>query len=174
MRAAKAVRASLVVFAALVFQFCVLNALPVSGAHADVMLLLPVAAGYLLGPARGATFGFVVGVITDLLLPTTFGMTALVGCVLGYLTGRATSGLVRSSPWLPPLVFATATAAGLTGYAILGSVLDQSAPIGAYLPRALIVAVPVAAVLALPVLRAVAWALTAGRLPAAVGGPAKR
>jgi rod shape-determining protein MreD len=149
-------RASLVVFCALVLQHAVLDSVRLDGAHPDVMLLLPVAAGYAAGPVRGATFGFVTGLVADLLLPTTFGLSALVGCLLGYGTGVATAGLVRTSWWLPPVVFAVATAAGLSAYAILGVVLGQPHLITAELPGALTVATPAAAVLAIPVLRAVA------------------
>ena len=64
------------------------------------MLLLPIAAGYAAGPDRGAVFGFFAGLVADLFLPTPFGLSALVGCLLGYATGIATRGLVRSSWWL--------------------------------------------------------------------------
>ena len=89
------------------------------------MLLLPIAAGYVAGPERGAVFGFAVGIAADLFLPTTFGLSALVGCLLGFGVGFATAGLVRSSWWLPPVVAAAATAAGLAAYAILGAVLGD-------------------------------------------------
>lgn len=161
MTAADLARASIVVVAALVLQHAVLDAITVGGAHPDVTLLLPVAAGYSAGPERGAIFGFCAGLAADLLLPTTFGLSALVGCILGYLTGVATASLVRSSWWLPPIIFALATAAGLCGYAILGTMLGQNDPIGVYLPPALVIATPAAAILALPVLRAVAWAVPA-------------
>jgi len=163
-------RTSLVVFLALLLQHTILDAVQVGGAHPDVMILLPVAAGYAAGPERGAIFGFFVGLATDLFLPTTFGLSALVGCILGYVTGVATAGLVRSSWWLPPVVFAAATAAGLCGYAILGVMLGQADAISVYLPSALAVAVPAALVLALPVLRAVTWALPAPS--AGAGAPA--
>jgi len=97
--------------------------------------------------------------VADLFLPTTYGLSALVGCLLGFGTGFATQGLVRSSWWLPPLVAVAATAAGLGGYAILGAVLGDPGMVRSSLVPALVVATPAAAVLALPVLRLVAWAL---------------
>jgi rod shape-determining protein MreD len=123
------------------------------------MILLPVAAGYGAGPERGAVFGFVSGLVADLFLPTTFGLSALVGCLLGFGTGLATQGLVRSSWWMTTLVAAAATAAGLGGYAILGSVLGDSAMVRVYLAPTLAVAVPVAGLLAVPAARALTWAL---------------
>lgn len=170
--AGQTVKAALVVFVALLLQHTLIDAVRVDGAHPDLMLLLAVAAGYSAGPQRGAVFGFVVGLATDLLLPATatFGLWALVGCIIAFVSGVATAGLVRSSWWLPPVFFAAATAAGLTGYAILAAVLGQPDALSAYLPAALVVAVPAAVVLALPVLRAVAWALPARSAGAIAAG----
>ncbi|MGH9017038.1 MAG: hypothetical protein ACRDY1_04745, partial [Acidimicrobiales bacterium] len=96
---------------------------------------------------------------------TTFGLTALVGCLVGYATGLSTRGLVRSSWWLPPVVSAGATAAGLSAYAILEAVLGQAGALRVDLEPALLVAVPAAVILATPVVRMTAWAM-----PATTGG----
>ena len=50
----------------------------------DIMVLLPIVAGIIGGPARGATIGFGTGLVSDLFLPTPFGLSALVGCLLGF------------------------------------------------------------------------------------------
>jgi rod shape-determining protein MreD len=152
-------RATIVIVVALVVQQTLLDAVRVDGAHPDVMLLLPVAAGYAAGPERGAVFGFITGLVADLFLPTPYGLSALVGCLLGYGTGMATRGLVRSSWWLPPVVAAAATAAGLGAYAILGAVLGDPAMLRTYLAPAIAVEAPAAALLAVPVLRFVSWAV---------------
>jgi rod shape-determining protein MreD len=152
-------RTTVVLFVVLAVQNTVLDGVRVAGAHPDAMLLLPMAAGYMAGPDRGAGFGFAAGLLADLFLPTTFGLSALVGCLLGYGTGLATRGLVRSSWWLPPIVAAGATAVGLAAYAILEAVLGEPGALSADLLPALAVAVPAAAVLATPVVRMVGWAM---------------
>ncbi len=159
MTTADVARTTLVIFVVLAVQHALLDSVRVAGAHPELMYLLPIMAGYAAGPERGAAVGFAAGLVADLFLPTTFGLSALVGCLLGYATGLATSGLVRSSWWLPPVVAALATSAGLTAYAILGTVLGEPRLLSAYLPAALVVAVPAAAVFAIPVLRLVAWAV---------------
>jgi len=159
-------RCTLVLFVVVVVQNTLLDGVRVAGAHPDALVLVPVAAGYAAGPERGAAFGFAAGLVADLFLPTTFGLSALVGCLLGYGTGVATRGLVRSSWWLPVVVAAGATAAGLCAYAILGSVLGQAGTVSIDLVPALAVGVPGAMILATPVVRMVAWAL-----PAKVGAP---
>ena len=161
MTSADLARCSVVMVVVLIVQLTLLDSVRVAGAHAEAMLLLPIAAGYVAGPERGAGFGFAAGLLADLVLPTTFGLSALVGCLLGYGTGLATRGLVRSSWWLPPIVAAGATSVGLALYAILGAVLGQPGVVTTSLVPALVVAVPAAAVLATPVVRMVAWALPA-------------
>ncbi len=167
-------RSTIVIAVVLVIQHTLLDSVRVDGAHPDLMLLLPVAAGYAAGPDRGAVFGFISGLVADLFLPTPYGLSALVGCLLGFTTGTATRGLVRSSWWLPPVVAAAATAAGMGAYAILGAVLGDPAMLKAYLAPALVVGTPSAALFALPVLRLVAWAVPEsgpGHVAAAGGGP---
>ncbi len=152
-------RSTIVILVVLVVQNTVLDAVRVGGAHPDLMLLLPVAAGYRAGPDRGAVFGFFAGLVADLFLPTPFGLSALVGCLLGFATGTATRGLVRSSWWLPAVVAVAATAAGMGAYAILGAVLGDPGMLKAYLAPALVVSTPFAALAAVPVLRFVSWAV---------------
>jgi rod shape-determining protein MreD len=167
MNGADVARTSLVVFLVLVVQHTLLDNVRVDGAHPEAMLLVVAAAGYVGGPQRGAVVGFFTGLVTDLLLPTTFGFSALVGCLLGYVTGTATRSLVRSSRWLAVLSLTAATVAGLVGYAGLASLLGQPGALQAYLPPALVVATPAAAVLALPVLFLVRWAVPPPVAPAA-------
>ena len=166
MTSADLARSTIVFFVVLAVQNTLLIDVRVAGAHPDAMLLLPVAAGYLGGPDRGAGYGFAAGLLADLFLPTTFGLSALVGCLLGYGTGLATRGLVRSSWWLPLIVSAGATAVGLSAYAILGAVLGEPGVLTADLVPALVVATPAAVILATPVVRLMAWAMpevTTGR-----------
>jgi len=155
-------RSTMALFVVLAVQQTLLDSVRVAGAHPEAMLLLPIAAGYVAGPERGAGFGFAAGVLADLFLPTTFGLSALVGCLLGYGTGLATRGLVRSSWWLPPIVAAGATSVGLALYAILGAVLGEPGVVTTSLAPALAVATPAAVVLATPVVRLVSWALRPG------------
>jgi rod shape-determining protein MreD len=159
MTTADVARSTIVVFVVLVVQHTLVDFVRLKGAHPDLMLLLPVAAGYVGGPERGAWFGFITGLLADLFLPTTFGLSALVGCLLGYSVGLATSGLVRTSWWLPPVVSAAATTASMFAYAILGALLGQSQQLKVFLPPALVVGVPAAAIVAIPLFSFVGWAV---------------
>ena len=127
--------------------------LRVGGTHPDEMFLVAVAAGYVAGPGRGAVVGFSLGLAADLFLPTTFGMSALVGAVLAYGVGVATSSLVRSSLALQVVTGAVGTAAGLCLYATLGAVLGYPLMLKLDLVPALALSTPVAALLAVPAMR---------------------
>jgi rod shape-determining protein MreD len=157
---ASCVRIALVVLLTLVVQQALLVHLRVAGAHPDVVFLLAVAAGYVAGPALGPVIGFCSGLASDLLLPTPFGMSALVGAVLAYCVAVVTSSLVRSSLALQFVTGAGGTAAGLCLYAALGAVLGYPKMLELELVPALVVSTPVAAVLAVPAIGLLRWALT--------------
>jgi rod shape-determining protein MreD len=159
MRSQTAARVSVLLFVCLVVQHAILERLTFAGAHPDLMVLLPFAAGYVAGPETGAAFGFGSGLVADLLLPTPFGMSALVGCIIGYSTGLATSGLVRGSWWITVVAGLLATAVSLALYAMLGAVLGHPAMVHVDLLPALEVGIPGAVVMAAPACSLVAWAL---------------
>ena len=159
MTTADVARTSLAVFVVLVVQHTLLDSVRIDGAHPEAMLLLAAAAGYVGGAERGAMVGFFVGLVSDLFLATPFGLSALVGCLIGFATGTATSGLVRGSRSLAVVSLTAGTVAGLVGYAVLAAVLGQSGAISVDLARALVVATPAAAILAVPVHGLVRWAV---------------
>ena len=174
MRGQVVTRGSLVLALAVVLQYAILVRISFRGSHADFMVLLPFGAGYVAGPERGAAFGFVSGLVADLFLPTPFGMSALVGCLVGYLSGMAASGLVRPAWWVPLFGGVGATAISLGLYAMLGYVLGQPAMLDHDLFPALAVALPGSFVLALPAVRLVSWALRpAGRTRPSFAEPAR-
>ena len=80
-------RVALVIFIVLMVQQTVMVALRIDGAHPDLLWLLPITAALLDGPETGAVVGFWAGLAFDLVLPTPFGLSALVGCLLGYAVG---------------------------------------------------------------------------------------
>ena len=103
MTARDAARVVLVVLLFVTVQETLMLDLRVGGVHPDIMVLLPIVAGIAGGPARGATMGFGAGLVADLFLPTPFGLSALVGSLVGFGVGVATLALDRSALWLPPV-----------------------------------------------------------------------
>ena len=70
-------RTALVLFAALVLQLGLFDQLRVFSVHAELLLAVAVATAVAWGAERGAIVGFAAGLLTDLILPGRFGVTAL-------------------------------------------------------------------------------------------------
>jgi rod shape-determining protein MreD len=149
-------RVALCVFVAWVLQVGLFAELPVAGARADVMIVLGIAAGFVGGPDRGAIVGFAAGLAIDLVLPTPLGLSAAVYTVVGYLAGRVSGTMPRSSWWLPAMTCSVGSAVGVVLYALVG-VATLSGP-----PLTAIVAVTavVNAVLGPAAVRAMRWSLS--------------
>jgi rod shape-determining protein MreD len=156
-----ATRVGLVVLGFVTVQQTLMLDIRVGGVHPDVMVLLPIVAGIVGGPARGASMGFGSGLVADLFLPTPFGLSALVGTVIGFAVGVATLALDRSTIWLPPVAALGASALYELIYPALGSVLGQPQMLHADLLRIVVVVSVTNAILAIPALRLVTWALPA-------------
>jgi rod shape-determining protein MreD len=131
------------------------------GVHPDIMVLLPIMAGLVGGPSRGAAMGFVAGLASDLFLPTPFGLSALVATMIGFGVGEATLALDRTAAWLPIVAALGGSALYEVVYAVLGSVLGQPQMLHVDLTRIVVLVSVANAVLALPAVRLVAWALPA-------------
>jgi rod shape-determining protein MreD len=156
-----ATRVGLVIVLFVTVQQTLVLDLRMGGIHPDIMLLLPILAGVVGGPARGASMGFTAGLVADLFLPTPFGLSALVGTLLGFAVGAATLALDRTAPWLPPVTALLGSALYEVVYALLGSVLGQPQMVHVQLARVVLVVSLANAVLALPAMRLVTWSLPA-------------
>lgn len=159
----QAIRLFLIVVLVLVVQYTVALDLRVAGTHPDLMMLLPIVGGAIAGPEFGAGIGFVAGIATDLLLPTPFGLSALVYCLLGFGVGMVTSagpGRQREAAWwLTALIALAASAAGVMLYAVLGAILGQQQMVHVDLAAVVSVVAVVNALAAPLAARLVSWGL---------------
>jgi rod shape-determining protein MreD len=109
-----------------VVQVAVLDQIVVFGAHPDVLVIFPAAAGLLQGPQRGAIVGFVAGVAADLVVQLPFGLSLLTFVLAGFVSGliaRASSGSDRGvADVLRCVLLAVATVAL---YVLLGTAIGQ-------------------------------------------------
>jgi len=163
-------RVPLLFISALALHLALIPVLRVAGAAPDVMLLLAVAGGLVGGPLRGAVLGFAAGITVDVFLRTPMGLSALVFTLVGYTVGVVSTGVLTPSWYLPVVTASMASAAGVLLYAFVGAMLGEP-----MVNRRLMTIVGVVAVgngvLALPVIRAVTWALGGDSGPAAeIGG----
>jgi len=132
------IRLALVILVCVVLQTTLFTHLRIDGVAPDLGLVATLAVAYENGPDSGAVFGFVAGLAIDLFLTTPLGLSALSFAITGYAVGVLQSGMVRTTPWLAPilgglgglfggLVFLTAGAvvgeAGFLSFASLKTVL---------------------------------------------------
>ncbi|MHB8319343.1 MAG: rod shape-determining protein MreD [Acidimicrobiales bacterium] len=158
------VRSTLVVILVLVIQSTLGLDLHFWGAHPELIWLLPVASGLVAGPARGAFIGFGAGLAADLLLPTPFGLSALIGSILGFSTGFIMAR-TEGSPWWVSMPIAAAGSAGaVMAYAVIGAVLGQEQFIDVSLVPIVVVVAVVNALFAPVAVRLMTWALPSPEL----------
>ena len=152
-------RVALVIFIVLMVQQTVIVALRIGGAHPDLLWLLPITAALLDGPETGAIVGFWAGLAFDLVLPTPFGLSALVGCLLGYAVGSLTTAADPRATWLKPVAALAGSIAADMLFAVLGAILGQGQMVQVdFLALFLVVGIS-SVVLVLPVNRLMRWAL---------------
>jgi rod shape-determining protein MreD len=123
-------RGALVLLVALMAQIAIVADLRVFGAVGDLMLLVTVAAALTGGPDRGATYGFVAGLVFDLVLDSPFGLSALTYAVVGYGLGLVCAGLSRPTGWWPPVVGAAAALVATAFYTGVGHLVGTPYPWG--------------------------------------------
>jgi rod shape-determining protein MreD len=103
--------------------------------------------------------GFGSGLVADCLLPTPFGLSAFIGALIGFGVGLATGALDRSSWWLPTVAALVAGVLYEVFYALLGSILGQPQMLHVGVTRTALLVAVCNAVLAVPAVRMVGWAL---------------
>jgi rod shape-determining protein MreD len=152
-------RVALVIFVVLMVEQVLMVPLRIAGAHPDLLWLLPITAALLDGPETGAIVGFWAGLAFDLVLPTPFGLSALVGCVLGFAVGSLTAAVDPRATWLKPVAAVAGSVAADMLFAVLGAIMGQQQMVQIdFLALALVVSVS-SLVLVLPVNRLMRWAL---------------
>ena len=98
----KYTRPAFVVFVLVTLQTAFFAELDIFGAKADIVMLLPIAAGIAGGRDRGAIVGFIAGISLDLVVHgTPTGFFALGYTLVGYIVGMMQAGVLRAAWWIP-------------------------------------------------------------------------
>jgi rod shape-determining protein MreD len=148
-------RIVLLAVVAVFFQTGVLSELPVFGVRVDITPLVVVFVGYLCGSTVGAVTGFGVGLMVDLTLLQTLGLTSLIFTLIGYGAGRLREMRDPQATLMPLLLGGLAAFASLTAYSVMEFLLGVDAPVSFELLRQIVLDTVVCTLLAAPV-----WALT--------------
>ena len=150
-------RLALVTLVLLVIQSTLMLSIRIRGVHPDLLWLVPITAAILDGPETGAIAGFWSGLAFD--LPTPFGLSALVGCILGYAVGSATKAVGREATWLTPVAAVIGSVAADMLFAVLGGIFGQRDMVQIDFAALVAVVAVSSALLVIPVNWAMRWAL---------------
>jgi rod shape-determining protein MreD len=142
-----AVLAVVVVF----LQTGVVSELPILGVAIDLTPLVVAFVGLQSGAIVGAATGFAIGLLVDLTLVQTLGLTSLIFTVIGYGAGRLRELRDPQAALTPLLVGAAAAAASAVGYSLMEFMLGVDAPVSFELLRQIVVGVVLDTLVALPV-----------------------
>lgn len=146
-----AARLGALIVGGVLLQITALSQLTFFGASADLSPLVVASVGLLAGAEYGAVVGFAVGLMVDLTLLQTLGVSSLLFTLIGYLAGRYGEVRDPTAPLAPLAAGAGATIAATAGYSIVQMMLGVNAPISALLVREIMVTVLLNTLLAIPV-----------------------
>jgi rod shape-determining protein MreD len=155
-------RVPLMVLGVLVIYDAVLRGLRIDGVRPDLLLGVAVVAAIVAGPERGLVVAFVAGIVGDLFLPTPFGLSSLVWCLVAYVVGTLQATVLPHGRASLPIVTLVASASAEVLYAAVGSVLGQPGMMTGRLLTICVVVALVNSLVSLPLARVVRWSFSGG------------
>jgi rod shape-determining protein MreD len=145
------VRLIALAFAAVVIQEAAVSQISIFGTSADLTPLVVMSVGLLAGSLSGAIMGFGTGLLVDMVLVQTLGVTSLLYIAIGYWTGRLRELRDPSHGLVPMAMGAAATAFAGLGMTVIQFLLGVDSPVSLLLVQQIFVTVLVNTLLALPV-----------------------
>lgn len=151
-----------VLLIAVVLHTAVLPQLRFFGVAPDVLLLVGIATAVTAGADRGAAVAFGAGLLADCFLETPFGLSALAYSLAAYAVGAFQSTILHADRWIPVLTAFMGSVLGVLLFAGAGAVLGHEQFISLRLPTVALVVGASNAVLSLPAVRIMRWAVLPG------------
>jgi rod shape-determining protein MreD len=146
-----ALRLLLLAFATVVLQQAAVSQISIFGVSADLGPLVVMSVGLLAGSMAGAITGFGTGLLVDLVLVQTLGVTSLLYIAIGYWSGRLRELRDPAHGLVPVAMGAAVTAFAGLGMAIIQFLLGVNAPVSLLLFQQIFITVLVNSLIALPV-----------------------
>lgn len=153
--AAGLLRVSVLILSVVVLQIAVVSQLNVFDANVDLLPLVALSIGLLAGPVTGATVGFLLGLVADMALLQTLGVTSLLLIGVGYLAGRYRELRDATHKMVPPIGGFVATLAYAATFSLVQFLLGVESPVSPLVIREIVVGAVINAFLAIPVFAAV-------------------
>jgi rod shape-determining protein MreD len=134
-------------FAIVVVQVAAVSQVSIFGVNADLTPLVVMSVGLLAGSLIGAAMGFGIGLLVDMILVQTLGITSLLYIAIGYWSGRLRELRDPAHGLVPLAGGAAATAVAGLGMALI----EVVAPVSLLLVQQIFIQVLVNTLIALPV-----------------------
>lgn len=131
-------------------QIGILSEVTIFGVNIELAPLLAAFVGLLCGSIPGAVAGFAIGLLVDLALVQTMGITSLLLTLVGFWAGRLREMRDPQGALVPVLVGAGAASVAFVGYALIEFLLGVDAPVSLQLLRDIVLGIVVDTIVALP------------------------
>jgi rod shape-determining protein MreD len=138
-------------FVTVVLQEAAISQISVFGVSADLTPLVVMSVGLLTGSMFGAITGFGIGLLVDMVLVQTLGVTSLLYIAIGYWSGRLRELRDPAHGLVPLALGAAATAFAGIGMAVIQFLLGVDAPVSLLLLQQIFISILVNTLIALPV-----------------------
>jgi rod shape-determining protein MreD len=154
-----AIKVGALVFVAAVLQSAVFSEVVVLGGTPDVLLVCVVCVALLRGPLAGACAGFFGGLVIDVALLETLGMTSLLLTMAGYWSGLYGERTAFDRRYAPYVAVTVTTLLYLSGMLLVHFLLAQPAPARTVLFDTLFQSLALNLLVTWPVYHAARWLL---------------
>jgi len=144
-------RLAALVLTGVVLQLSAVSEVTILGSNADLTPLIPLSVGLLAGSIPGAVVGFFTGLVFDMALVQTLGVTSLLLTGLGYLAGRYRELRDTSNALLVPAAGAIGTLAYAIALSIIQFLLGLDSSVSSLVVRDIFVNVVLNTAIAVPV-----------------------
>jgi rod shape-determining protein MreD len=144
------VRTGLLVLLVVIIQTAGLQSMPLLGGTIDIIPLFVAAVAIYAGSISGAIVGFATGLLLDVAIGQTLGLSSLVLTALGYGVGRYRDMRDPSHGLLPIPVAAAATAGYYAAVAAVSFMLEIGATVSLLVLREAVITVLLNVAIALP------------------------
>jgi rod shape-determining protein MreD len=145
------VRLILLALVTVVIQEAAVSQISIFGISADLTVLVVMSVGLLAGSLPGAIMGFATGLLVDMVLVQTLGVTSLLYIVIGFWAGRLRELRDPSHGLVPMAMGAAATAFAGLGMAVIQFLLGVDSPVSWLLLQQIFITVLINALISLPV-----------------------
>ncbi len=145
------IRLSLLALVVVMVQEAAVSQITIFGTTADITPLVVMSVGLLAGSIPGAIMGFGTGLLIDMVLFQTLGVTSLLYIAIGYWCGRLRELRDPAHGLVPMAAGAAATAFAGLGLTLIQFLLGVDSPVSWLLLQQILVAVLVNALISLPI-----------------------